>query len=187
LFIRPSIIHNTHNTHKDAESDGPTAEERKPGPEVDALQVWVGGWVGGWVGVMIGVESASGCAAARSVGLLSTLRLHPTTTRKHLLLPLPFPLIAINHPPNHQPRNHPSTTNHPPTRVLPTGSDDGLVEFVPSVPLSRLLAEHRSIHRFLLASGQGDPSGGRRCRGSWLGAGLQVGLNVGLTGNGVDV
>lgn len=46
-----------------------------------------------------------------------------------------------------------------PYRVLPTGSDDGLVEFVPSVPLSRLLAEHRSIHRFLLAHGQGDPSG----------------------------
>ncbi|KIY96448.1 phosphatidylinositol 3-kinase [Monoraphidium neglectum] len=43
--------------------------------------------------------------------------------------------------------------------VLPTGSDDGLVEFVPSVPLSALLAEHRSIHRFLLASGQGDPQG----------------------------
>lgn len=46
-----------------------------------------------------------------------------------------------------------------PYRVLPTGSDDGLVEFVPSIPLSRLLADHRSIHRFLLANGQGDPSG----------------------------
>lgn len=53
----------------------------------------------------------------------------------------------------------PSSPPTPNPRVLPTGSDDGLVEFVPSVPLSRLLAEHRSIHRFLLASGQGDASG----------------------------
>jgi phosphatidylinositol kinase/protein kinase (PI-3 family) len=53
--------------------------------------------------------------------------------------------------------------------VLPTGSDNGLVEFVPSVPLSRLLADHRSIHRFLLASGQGDPSGAPRqgCMGKY--------------------
>ncbi len=52
--------------------------------------------------------------------------------------------------------------------MLPTGSDDGLVEFVPSVPLSRLLAEHRSIHRFLLASGQGDPSGRRARWGGFI-------------------
>jgi len=32
--------------------------------------------------------------------------------------------------------------------VLPTSSDDGLVEFVPSTPLSRVLAEHRTIHKF---------------------------------------
>lgn len=45
-----------------------------------------------------------------------------------------------------------------PYRVLPTGSDDGLVEFVPSAPLSRILAEHRTIHKFL-AQTQADPTG----------------------------
>lgn len=37
-----------------------------------------------------------------------------------------------------------------PYRVLPTSGDDGLVQFVPSTPLSRVLAEHRTIHKFLL-------------------------------------
>ncbi|KAF8067321.1 Phosphatidylinositol 3-kinase [Scenedesmus sp. PABB004] len=46
-----------------------------------------------------------------------------------------------------------------PYRVLPTGSDDGLVEFVPSAPLSRVLAEHRTIHKYLAAHGQADPQG----------------------------
>lgn len=38
------------------------------------------------------------------------------------------------------------------------GSDDGLVEFVPSAPLSRILAEHRSIHKYL-AQTQADAQG----------------------------
>ncbi|RMZ56798.1 hypothetical protein APUTEX25_002887, partial [Auxenochlorella protothecoides] len=33
--------------------------------------------------------------------------------------------------------------------VLPTSSRDGLIQFVPAVPLARLLATHRSIHRYL--------------------------------------
>lgn len=45
-----------------------------------------------------------------------------------------------------------------PYRVLPTGSDDGLVEFVPSAPLSRILAEHRTIHKYL-AQTQADAAG----------------------------
>lgn len=45
-----------------------------------------------------------------------------------------------------------------PYTVLPTGSDDGLVQFVPSAPLSRILAEHRTIHKFL-AQTQADPQG----------------------------
>eukprot|EP00879_Flechtneria_rotunda_P010868 GHRR01011358.1.p1 GENE.GHRR01011358.1~~GHRR01011358.1.p1 ORF type:complete len:821 (+),score=283.38 GHRR01011358.1:733-3195(+) len=45
-----------------------------------------------------------------------------------------------------------------PYKVLPTGSDDGLVEFVPSAPLSRILAEHRTIHKYL-ARTQADPQG----------------------------
>jgi hypothetical protein len=45
-----------------------------------------------------------------------------------------------------------------PYRVLPTGSDDGLVEFVPSAPLSRILSEHRTIHKFL-AQTQADLTG----------------------------
>jgi hypothetical protein len=50
-----------------------------------------------------------------------------------------------------------------PYRVLPTGSDDGLVEFVPSAPLSRVLAEHRTIHKYL-AQTQAD------AKGAWHGA-----------------
>jgi hypothetical protein len=38
------------------------------------------------------------------------------------------------------------------------GSDDGLVQFVPSAPLSRILAEHRTIHKYL-AQTQADPQG----------------------------
>eukprot|EP00882_Tetradesmus_deserticola_P028805 GHRQ01032100.1.p1 GENE.GHRQ01032100.1~~GHRQ01032100.1.p1 ORF type:complete len:238 (+),score=109.83 GHRQ01032100.1:461-1174(+) len=45
-----------------------------------------------------------------------------------------------------------------PYTVLPTGSDDGLVQFVPSTPLSRILAEHRTIHKYL-AQTQADPQG----------------------------
>eukprot|EP00877_Chromochloris_zofingiensis_P002248 jgi/Chrzof1/12023/Cz06g18140.t1 len=45
-----------------------------------------------------------------------------------------------------------------PYKVLPTSSDDGLVEFVPSAPLSRILAEHRTIHRYL-AQTQAESSG----------------------------
>jgi phosphatidylinositol 3-kinase len=63
-----------------------------------------------------------------------------------------------------------------PYRVLPTGSDDGLVEFVPSAPLSRILAEHRTIHKYL-AQSQADPScefcvglvGVGRAGRAWLG------------------
>ncbi len=43
-------------------------------------------------------------------------------------------------------------------RVLPTSSDDGLIEFVPSVPLARVLAEQRTIQRFL-ALHHPDPKG----------------------------
>jgi hypothetical protein len=45
-----------------------------------------------------------------------------------------------------------------PYQVLPTSSSDGLIQFVPSVPLARLLADHRSIHRFL-AMHHPDPKG----------------------------
>jgi hypothetical protein len=38
---------------------------------------------------------------------------------------------------------------HTHMQVLPTSADDGLVEFVPSTPLSVVLAEHRTIHRYL--------------------------------------
>ncbi|KDD73211.1 hypothetical protein H632_c2423p0, partial [Helicosporidium sp. ATCC 50920] len=34
-------------------------------------------------------------------------------------------------------------------KVLPTSVSDGLIEFVPSLPLARLLAQHRTIHHFL--------------------------------------
>jgi hypothetical protein len=36
-------------------------------------------------------------------------------------------------------------------RVLPTSSDDGMIEFVPSTSLAAVLRDHRTIHRFLLA------------------------------------
>ncbi|MEW5302904.1 MAG: hypothetical protein WDW36_005643 [Sanguina aurantia] len=45
-----------------------------------------------------------------------------------------------------------------PYKVLPTSSDDGLVEYVPSQPLSKVLAEHRTIHKYL-AQFQADPAG----------------------------
>ncbi|KAK9811578.1 hypothetical protein WJX72_006428 [[Myrmecia] bisecta] len=45
-----------------------------------------------------------------------------------------------------------------PYRVLPTSSDDGLIECVPSTALAKVLAEHRSIHRFL-AERHPDPTG----------------------------
>ncbi|KAG2448608.1 hypothetical protein HYH02_006498 [Chlamydomonas schloesseri] len=45
-----------------------------------------------------------------------------------------------------------------PYKVLPTSCDDGLLEFVPSVPLSAVLAEHKTIHRFLALT-QADPGG----------------------------
>ena len=44
------------------------------------------------------------------------------------------------------------------TKVLPTSGDDGLVEFVPSTPLSKVLSEHRTIHRYLM-QWQADPAG----------------------------
>ena len=49
--------------------------------------------------------------------------------------------------------------------MLPTSADDGMIEFVPSVSLARVLAEHRSIHRFLTLHNS-DPDGTRRypCR-----------------------
>lgn len=37
-----------------------------------------------------------------------------------------------------------------PYRVLPTSAGDGMIEYVPSVSLARVLAEHRTIQRFLL-------------------------------------
>ena len=46
-------------------------------------------------------------------------------------------------------------------QVLPTSSDDGLVEYVPSTPLSRVLAEHRTIHKFLALTAS-DPTGEER-------------------------
>lgn len=36
-----------------------------------------------------------------------------------------------------------------PYKVLPTSSEDGLVEFVPSLPLSLVISEHRTVHRYL--------------------------------------
>ncbi|KAG1669979.1 hypothetical protein FOA52_016240 [Chlamydomonas sp. UWO 241] len=42
--------------------------------------------------------------------------------------------------------------------VLPTSGDDGLVEFVPSTPLSKVLSTHRTIHRYL-SQWQADPGG----------------------------
>ncbi|KAL6752332.1 putative phosphatidylinositol 3-kinase [Haematococcus lacustris] len=45
-----------------------------------------------------------------------------------------------------------------PYKVLPTSADDGLVEYVQSVPLSKVLADHRTIHKFLALSAS-DASG----------------------------
>ncbi len=47
----------------------------------------------------------------------------------------------------------------PLAQVLPTSIDDGLLEFVPSVPLSRVLAEHRTIRRYLQLQGGEDAQG----------------------------
>ena len=46
-------------------------------------------------------------------------------------------------------------------RVLPTSAGDGMIEYVPSVSLARVLAEHRTIHRFLLLHNE-DPESARR-------------------------
>lgn len=43
-------------------------------------------------------------------------------------------------------------------RVLPTSSEDGLIECVPSVALARVLAEHKTINRFFAIS-NADPTG----------------------------
>ena len=43
-------------------------------------------------------------------------------------------------------------------RVLPTSAEDGLIECVPSMALARVLAEHKSIHRYW-ALYNADPSG----------------------------
>ena len=45
-----------------------------------------------------------------------------------------------------------------PYQVLATSTSDGLIEFVPSTPLARVLAECRSIHRYL-AMHHPDPAG----------------------------
>ncbi len=43
-------------------------------------------------------------------------------------------------------------------RVLPTSAEDGLIECVPSMALARVIAEHKSIHRYW-ALYNADPSG----------------------------
>jgi hypothetical protein len=43
-------------------------------------------------------------------------------------------------------------------RVLPTSPEDGLIECVPSMALARVLAEHKSIHRYW-ALYNADPAG----------------------------
>ncbi|BDA44872.1 phosphatidylinositol 3-kinase VPS34 [Coccomyxa sp. Obi] len=45
-----------------------------------------------------------------------------------------------------------------PYRVLPTSAEDGLIECVPSMALARVIAEHKSIHRYW-ALYNADPSG----------------------------
>eukprot|EP00898_Chlorokybus_atmophyticus_P004964 jgi/Chlat1/5469/Chrsp36S05427 len=56
-----------------------------------------------------------------------------------------------------------------PYRVLATGPDEGMVEFVPSMTLARILAEYKSITRFFAAHSHGveDPLGTfvRSCAG----------------------
>ena len=48
-------------------------------------------------------------------------------------------------------------------RVLPTNVDDGMIECImPSTALARVLADHRSIHRYL-AQFHPDPSGDSNC------------------------
>lgn len=47
-------------------------------------------------------------------------------------------------------------------RVLATSPDDGLIECVPSMALANVIAEHRSIARYL-ALHNPDPEGARRC------------------------
>ena len=47
-------------------------------------------------------------------------------------------------------------------RVLPTSPDGGMIEFVESVPLARVLAEHRTILAFL-HQGIPDGPGAPRC------------------------
>lgn len=46
-------------------------------------------------------------------------------------------------------------------RVLPTSSEDGLIECVPSVALARVLAEHKTINCFFAIS-NADPTGDLR-------------------------
>jgi hypothetical protein len=43
-------------------------------------------------------------------------------------------------------------------RVLPTSPEDGLIECVPSMALARVVAEHKSVHRYW-ALYNADPSG----------------------------
>ena len=49
--------------------------------------------------------------------------------------------------------------------MLPTSASDGMIEYVPSVSLARVLAEHRTITRFLQQY-HPDASGARLS--SWL-------------------
>ena len=48
-------------------------------------------------------------------------------------------------------------------RVLPTSPEDGLIECIPSTALARVLAEHKSIHRYW-ALYNADPSGALHTR-----------------------
>mmetsp|Transcript_20231 Transcript_20231/g.60979 ORF Transcript_20231/g.60979 Transcript_20231/m.60979 type:complete len:864 (+) Transcript_20231:256-2847(+) len=54
-----------------------------------------------------------------------------------------------------------------PYRVLPTSAGDGMIEYVPSVSLARVLAEHRTIQRFLLLHNE-DPERPGDLRGAAL-------------------
>ena len=58
-------------------------------------------------------------------------------------------------------------------RVLPTSATDGMIEYVPSVSLAHVLAEHRTITRFLHihhpdASGTALLHGANACACCWL-------------------